>query len=194
MLDKFSRLSTLLPLLIFIVLTVYLWKGLALNPRELPSTLIDQAAPRFRAPTLNNPDKMVTERIFLGNITLFHVWATWCSVCRLEHSFLVELSKQKNIRLIGLNYKDQRKKALYWLEKASPYTEVVYDHSGKIGMDWGVYGTPETFVIDRQGIIRYKYTGMLTVQIWQDKFLPILKKLQHSSVSISSNAAEGYSK
>ena len=169
--------GSLIPLLIFMLLTVYLWKGLALNPRELPSTLIDHPAPPFQAPTLADAHKIITGKVFAGHITLFHVWATWCSVCKAEHHYLVNLVKKQPVRLIGLNYKDQRKEALSWLKKGNPYTEVVYDHSGRIAMDWGVYGTPETFVIDRQGIIRYKYTGLLTESIWQDKFLPLLKTL-----------------
>lgn len=182
MIEHLKKLGFLLPLIIFILLSLYLWRGLSLNPRELPSTLINKSAPVFSGSSIIHPHRLITEKVFTGKLTLFHVWATWCNVCQAEHPYLVELARDYKVNFIGLNYKDDTKAAFNWLkQKGNPYKELIEDTTGKIAMDWGVYGTPETFIVDQKGIIRYKYTGMLTPQVWQEKFLPILQTLEKAS-------------
>lgn len=190
MINKLKTVGFLLPLAIFIGLAGYFWKGLTLNPRELPSTLIDQPAPAFKGIALDKHNQQVlNEQLFLGQITLLHVWATWCGVCKAEQNYVSQLAKTNKLRIVGLNYKDERQAALAWLANDNPYWVTIYDSSGKIAMDWGVYGTPETFVIDPKGIIRYKYTGMLTPQVWQDKFVPVLAKIKMAALPASAGTA-----
>lgn len=172
------KIIYLLPLMLFIALGLYFWKGLGLDPRALPSTLIGQPAPAFRGSSLENQQRIITEQIFKGKVSLFHVWATWCTVCNAEQPFLAQLAKQQGLQLVSLNYKDNREQALQWLKANNPYAATVSDVTGNIAINWGVYGTPETFVIDKQGIVRYKYSGMLTPAIWQQQILPLVAKLQ----------------
>lgn len=176
----------LIPLAIFILLAILFWRGLGLDPKQLPSTLINKPAPVFKASSLANPKAVLNEKIFLKQVTIFHVFATWCNVCRQEHAFLVKQAKRSALAIIGLDYKDQRELAQGWLQElGNPYQDVIFDGDGKIAIDWGVYGTPETFVIDKQGIIRYKYTGMLTAQLWQTQILPLIQRLQKASLLIN---------
>ncbi|CAM4377566.1 MAG: Thiol:disulfide interchange protein DsbE [Legionellaceae bacterium] len=172
-----KKIMAILPFILFILLMVYLWKSLSLNPQELPSALLNKSVPTFTAYSLIKPQQIITQKIFLGEITLLHVWASWCNVCESEKPFLNELIKQYPIKLIGLNYKDTHQQALTKVKQENPYEEIIEDLTGKIGMDLGVYGTPETFLIDNTGIIRYRYAGKLTIQIWQKQFLPLIEAL-----------------
>jgi cytochrome c biogenesis protein CcmG, thiol:disulfide interchange protein DsbE len=168
-----------LPLGIFLVLAVFLAVGLGLNPREVPSPLIDKAAPAFRLPQLRDPDKMLGTEDLKGQVWILNVWASWCVACLDEHPILVDFSKQNVLPMYGLNYKDRREDALKWLGKhGNPYTLSMEDGDGRVGIDFGVYGVPETFVIDRNGIIRYKRIGPVTVKILQEKILPLVRQLQ----------------
>ena len=168
-----------LPLGIFLVLAVFLAVGLGLNPREVPSPLIDKEAPAFRLPQLRDPGLTLGTDDLKGKVWMLNVWASWCVACLDEHPILVEFSKRNLLPIYGLNYKDKREDALAWLGKhGNPYTMSIQDGDGRVGIDYGVYGVPETYVIDRNGIIRYKRIGPVTVQILQEKILPLLKKLQ----------------
>jgi cytochrome c biogenesis protein CcmG, thiol:disulfide interchange protein DsbE len=169
----------LLPLAVFIVLAVFLAIGLSLNPREVPSPLIGKAAPAFRLPQLRDPKKDLSRDEMLGQVWLLNVWASWCTPCLEEHPLLVELGKNKIVPIVGLNYKDGRDAALKWLSKnGDPYDQIVTDPDGRIGIDYGVYGVPETYLIDRQGFIRYKHIGPLTPAVLQGTILPLVRSLQ----------------
>jgi cytochrome c biogenesis protein CcmG/thiol:disulfide interchange protein DsbE len=167
------------PLGIFIVMLVFLAVGLRLDPREVPSPLIDKPAPPFELSVLQQPEKRFSPAEMRGKVWLLNVWASWCVSCREEHPHLLELSKQKLIPLLGLNYKDERGAALAWLRQfGDPYDFSLEDRDGRIGIDYGVYGVPETYLIDREGVIRYKRIGVLTPEILAEKVLPLARKLQ----------------
>jgi cytochrome c biogenesis protein CcmG/thiol:disulfide interchange protein DsbE len=168
-----------LPLGIFLVLAVFLAVGLGLNPREVPSPLIGKAAPAFRLPQLQDPGQTLGTEDLKGKVWILNVWASWCVACLEEHPILVDFSKRNVLPIYGLNYKDKREDALKWLGKnGNPYTLSMEDGDGRVGIDYGVYGVPETYVIDRNGIIRYKRIGPVTVQILQEKILPLVRQLQ----------------
>ena len=168
-----------LPLGIFLVLAVFLAAGLGLNPREVPSPLIDKEAPAFRLPQLRDPGLTLGTDDLKGKVWMLNVWASWCVACLEEHPILVEFSKRNMLPIYGLNYKDKREDALAWLGKhGNPYTLSIQDGDGRVGIDYGVYGVPETYVIDRNGVIRYKRIGPVTEQILQQKILPLVKQLQ----------------
>ena len=168
-----------LPLGIFLVLAVFLAVGLGLNPREVPSPLIDKAAPAFRLPQLQEPARMLGTDDLKGQVWILNVWASWCVACLEEHPILVEFSKQNVLPIYGLNYKDKREDALAWLGKhGNPYTLSIQDPDGRVGIDYGVYGVPETYVIDGKGVIRYKRIGPVTKQILREKILPLVRQLR----------------
>jgi cytochrome c biogenesis protein CcmG/thiol:disulfide interchange protein DsbE len=172
-------LKYLIPLVIFIVMGIFLAIGLKLNPTEIPSPFIGKPAPAFSAATLDNPEQKLTPADLQGKVWLFNVWASWCTSCRAEHPVLNELAKQKAALIIGLNYKDAREDALSWLGRlGNPYDVSVTDPEGRIGIDWGVYGVPETFVIDKKGIIRHKQTGPVTSETVRQTLSPLIAKLQ----------------
>ncbi|EIC28846.1 MULTISPECIES: DsbE family thiol:disulfide interchange protein [Methylomicrobium] len=172
-------LKYLIPLAIFIVLGVFLAIGLKLNPTEIPSPFIGKPAPAFSAPRLDSPEQQLAPADLQGKVWLFNVWASWCTSCRAEHPVLNELAKQQAAPIIGLNYKDAREDALSWLNRlGNPYEMSVVDPEGRIGIDYGVYGVPETFVIDKKGVIRHKLTGPVTPETVQQTLLPLIAKLQ----------------
>ena len=169
----------LIPLGFFIVLVGFLAVGLQLNPREVPSPLIDKPAPPFTLPQLADPQRQTSQKDLLGQVWVLNVWASWCVSCREEHPVLVDLAKSKAVPLYGLNYKDKRNDALAWLKQfGDPYALSIMDTNGRIGIDYGVYGVPETYVIDKQGVIRYKRIGPVTREILDAKILPLVRKLQ----------------
>lgn len=168
----------LLPLSLFIVLAAFLFVGLGLNPREVPSPLIDKPAPAFRVSQLHAADQSISPEDMKGKVWLLNVWASWCVSCRQEHPLLVELSRQNIVPIIGLNYKDGRNEGQGWLrEWGNPYVLSAFDADGRIGIDYGVYGVPETFVIDKSGVIRYKHIGPLTAEAVERKILPKVREL-----------------
>jgi cytochrome c biogenesis protein CcmG/thiol:disulfide interchange protein DsbE len=168
-----------LPLGIFLVLVVFLAVGLGLNPREVPSPLIDKPAPAFRLQQLQEPARTLGTEDLKGKVWILNVWASWCVACLEEHPILVAFSKQNVLPIYGLNYKDKREDALAWLGKhGNPYTLSMQDGDGRVGIDYGVYGVPETYVIDGNGLIRYKRIGPVTEQILQDKILPLVRQLR----------------
>ncbi|MBK8016968.1 MAG: DsbE family thiol:disulfide interchange protein [Betaproteobacteria bacterium] len=169
----------LLPLGIFAILVVFLGIGLSLNPREVPSPLIDKPAPGFTLAQLHEPSRALTPQDLKGQVWLLNVWASWCVSCRQEHPLLVELGKANVVPIYGLNYKDQRDNALKWLDQfGNPYTASIMDTDGRVGIDYGVYGVPETFLIDKEGVIRYKQIGPVTPSDLQEKIIPLVRKLQ----------------
>jgi cytochrome c biogenesis protein CcmG, thiol:disulfide interchange protein DsbE len=176
-----KSLRFIIPLLVFVVLLVFLWAGLSLNPREVPSPLIDKPAPQFQLPRLDNPAQALAPGDLRGQVWLLNVWASWCVSCIEEHPVLVQLSRSGTVPIYGLNYKDKRNDALSWLAKnGNPYTVSITDPEGKVGIDYGVYGVPETYVIDKMGVIRYKRIGPVTTQVLSDQILPLVKRLQAS--------------
>jgi cytochrome c biogenesis protein CcmG/thiol:disulfide interchange protein DsbE len=171
----------LIPLALFLVLVIFLGVGLRLNPREVPSPLIGKPAPAFQLSQLHESGRLVANRDMLGKVWLLNVWASWCVSCRDEHPVLVDLAKRNVVPIYGLNYKDKREDALAWLRHfGDPYALSIADAEGRVGIDYGVYGVPETFVIDKSGVIRYKQIGPLTPEVLRDKILPLVQRLQQS--------------
>lgn len=169
----------LIPLALFFVLVGFLAVGLNRDPREVPSPLVNKPAPAFTLEQLALPEKKFSPADMKGQVWMLNVWASWCVSCRDEHSLLLEFARRQAAPLIGLNYKDEATAAGYWLEKhGNPYTASIMDIDGRTGIDYGVYGVPETFVIDRRGLIRHKHTGPLTEADLDNVFLPLIEKLQ----------------
>lgn len=167
------------PLVAFVVLAIFLGIGLGLKPREVPSPLIDKPAPAFNLTQLHEPGQMLASDDLRGRVWMLNVWASWCGACREEHPVLMNLAQQKLVPLIGLNYKDQRPDALGWLQRfGDPYERSVADRDGRVGIDYGVYGVPETFVIDKAGVIRYKQIGPVTEELLRTRILPLIMELQ----------------
>ena len=168
----------LIPFAIFAVLVGFLAAGLGLNPREVPSPLINKPAPAFKLPTLDDPSQSLSAQDLRGKVWILNVWASWCVACRIEHPLLVEYSRKAAVPIYGLNYKDKRDDAQRWLVNfGNPYTRSLMDTEGLVGIDFGVYGVPETFVIDKEGVIRFKQIGPLTPEVLREDILPLLKKL-----------------
>lgn len=172
----------LAPLGLFAVLVVFLSIGLKLDPREVPSPLIDKPAPAFTLPDLHNKDVQVSPEQLKGQVWMLNVWASWCVSCRAEHPVLNQLSKEYKINIIGLNYKDQRIDGINWLkQRGNPYTANAFDENGRAGIDWGVYGVPETFIIDKKGIVRHKHTGPVSWKNVEEEIMPLVLSLMKES-------------
>ncbi|MGO9443399.1 MAG: DsbE family thiol:disulfide interchange protein [Thiobacillaceae bacterium] len=168
----------LIPLGIFIGLLVFLGIGLTKDPREIPSPLIDKPAPDFHLSQLDNAALQFSPTSMRGKVWLLNVWASWCSGCQEEHPYLVEMSRQNVVPIYGMDYKDQVTDAQQVLDRGgNPYTLVFSDPQGRTGIDYGVYGVPETFLIDKQGIIRYKQIGPMTPEAFESTILPLVRKL-----------------
>ena len=175
-----KRLLLFAPLVIAIGLGFFLWKGLSINPKELPSALIGKPVPQFELPWLEKPGQALTQEALKGRVSLLNVWATWCPSCRTEHPFLMELAHRRNIPIYGVDYKDEAEAAKRWLsELGNPYVANIIDEEGSLGFDLGVYGAPETYIIDKKGIIRYRFAGPLTDAIWQRDLLPVFQQLNN---------------
>ncbi len=172
----------LIPLVLFLVMVGFLYVGLNLNPREVPSPLIGKPAPAFSLPSLDDPSRTVSPADFKGQVWLMNVWATWCVSCRAEHETLVRLAKQNVVPIVGLNYKDDNEAAKKWLATlGNPYQVTAVDADGRIAIDWGVYGAPETYVIDKQGRIRHKHIGPVTPAALTQQILPLVEKLRQEA-------------
>ncbi len=173
------KLKIVLPFIIFAILMFFLSKGLHHDPKKLPSVLINQKVPVFSLVELTNNKDTFSNQDLVGHISLLNVWATWCTECKAEFSLLLQIAKEKRIQFYGLNYKDNQTAALNWLkEYGNPYKKIGFDVSGLVAINFGVYGTPETFLIDKQGVIRYRYVGALTNYAWQQQFLPRIEQLE----------------
>jgi len=167
-----------IPIAIFVALLALLGIGLKLDPREVPSPLIGKPAPHFELPELHQAARTFSERDMLGKVWVLNVWASWCVSCREEHPVLLDLAASGAVPVYGLNYKDRREDGLAWLKgMGDPYKISIFDFDGRVGIDYGVYGVPETYVIDKLGVIRYKRIGPLTPEIVKDKVLPLVQEL-----------------
>jgi cytochrome c biogenesis protein CcmG, thiol:disulfide interchange protein DsbE len=172
------NLRLLLPLIAATALLGLLFVGLGMNSRDLPSPLVGKPAPAFSLEALEDAQRMVTEQDFIGEVSLVNVWATWCSTCRSEKPLLMELARG-GIPIHAFNYRDERDAALRYLDvSGNPYQTVAFDPRGDAGIDWGVYATPETYVLDADGVIRYKRIGPLSRQLLLDEVLPLVEKLR----------------
>ena len=193
----------LIPLIVFVILAYFMWHGLNINPKLLPSTLIDHTVPTFNLPVVNVSESprahsshaqsthapknqaqsagdSLTQQDFLGHVSLLNVWTSSCSTCREEHPVLLDIARSKQVLVYGLAYKDNQDDVRRWLKSAgNPYQKVGFDADGKVGMELGVYGTPETYLIDSKGIIRYRHIGAMTQEVWQTKILPLIAQQQH---------------
>lgn len=168
-----------IPLIVFAILVVFLAIGLTRNPREVPSPLINKPAPAFKLAQLHAPEKSFDSQTMLGQVWLLNTWASWCVACREEHPVLMEYAKTKTVALVGLDYKDKPEEGIKWLKRhGDPYDFSVRDIDGRVGIDFGVYGVPETFLIDKQGFIRYKHIGPVTPEALQKTIIPLIKELQ----------------
>lgn len=176
------HLRYLVPLAIFAVLAAFLYRGLSLDPKLVPSPLIDKPVPSFSLPTLKDPEAMISDTTLKGKVWMMNIWATWCSACRAEHEVLLHLARTGKISIYGLNYKDKRPAAIRWLQQlGDPYVANAFDEQGRVGIDWGVYGAPETFIVDKQGIIRYKHIGPLNIDIVNNEILPLILELESAA-------------
>ena len=174
------RLILVLPLVLFLALAGFLLRGLQLDPRAMPSALIDQPLPEFSLPVLGQ-QRIIDRAGVIGEVALFNVWATWCVSCRVEHPYLNQLTQQ-GVPVYGINYKDNDTDALRWLQQlGDPYRLSLVDAQGSLGLDLGVYGAPETYVVDASGIIRYRHVGVVNEQVWQQVLQPIMLELQRES-------------
>lgn len=168
--------------IVFLVIAGFLFVGLYKDPSLVESPLIGKAMPAFSTNTLRDKNKVISNDDLIGEIALVNVWATWCVACKQEHGALVQIAKRVGIPIYGLNYKDDRIAAIDWLHNyGDPYTQNIFDEDGRIAIDFGVYGAPETFLIDKKGIIRHKLVGIMTTTIWQSEFVPIIEQLSVSA-------------
>lgn len=173
-----KALRYFIPLFIFLALSWFLWKGLSIDPQKLPSALIGKKVPPFDLPLLEDSRLHLTEKALQGRVSLLNVWASWCEACRLEHPYLMDIARLQQVAVYGIDYKDDVAAARHWLQQyGSPYQAVGFDVDGKVGINLGVYGTPETFLIDRHGVIRYKVVGPLMPDVWR-KIYPLIVQLQ----------------
>ncbi|MDQ7075069.1 MAG: DsbE family thiol:disulfide interchange protein [Gammaproteobacteria bacterium] len=168
-----------LPLGVFVLIAFFLGVGLTLDPKEVPSPFIGKPAPEFSLPRLDNAQQNLSPKDMQGQVWLLNVWATWCVSCRAEHALLVDLSRRNLLPIVGLNYKDDNGEAQRWLQRlGNPYYANAVDADGRVAIDWGVYGAPETFVIDKKGIVRYKHIGPVTRQSLNETLLPLIAQLK----------------
>ncbi len=175
-------LKYIVPLFLFAVLAVFLAIGLKLNPRDIPSPLIDKPAPHFSLPVLTEPSRKFSPEDLQGQVWMLNVWASWCVSCRSEHPVLNDFARKNPVIIVGLNYKDEPEAAKQWLAQlGNPYQVSVMDLEGRTGIDYGVYGVPETFVIDKKGIVRYKFTGPVSMKDVEQTLLPLINKLRAES-------------
>jgi len=170
-----KRFWLFMPLIVAVIVGVVLFAGIGKDPTKLDSALVGKPVPAFSLEDLNKPENSLNESLFQGEVTLLNVWGTWCPACRDEHADLMWLAREKNVVIIGLNYKDSRDDALVWLDRlGDPYRKVIYDPKGTLGFDLGVYGAPETFVIDAFGIVRYRHVGVVNAEVWEQILLPVI--------------------
>ena len=175
------KFKFLIPLAVFLVIAAFLGVGLTRDPRKLPSTMIDKAAPQFTLQQVSEPAKTFSPADMKGQVWMLNVWASWCTACRVEHPLLVEIARSNVVPLIGLDYKDKPEDALKFLaQQGNPYQLSALDLEGRVGIDYGVYGVPETFIIDKNGRIRHKQIGPITPEALQQTILPLIAELKRS--------------
>lgn len=172
-----NRLTLFIPLILCVALGSFLYSSLGKDPQELPSALIGEPFPAFSLPALSDPQRQVGTADFEGQVVLVNVWATWCFACRIEHVWLNDLA-EKGVKIIGLNYKDDRDMALEWLKtRGNPYQFSIFDSRGSLGIDLGVYGAPETYLVDANGIIRHRRVGVVDDRVWNNEFRDLYQQL-----------------
>lgn len=178
-----KSLKSLTPLVLFLALAALLFYGLKLDPRKVPSPLVGKPAPEFSLPALQDPARMVSDADFKGKISLINVWASWCVSCRAEHEELMKLSREEqDIQILGLNWKDDANDATRMLRTfGDPYVVSAFDPDNKVGIHWGVYGAPETFLVDAKGIIRYKHIGPIDRKVWEQTLRPLVQEIKAES-------------
>ena len=168
----------IIPFLLFLILVIFLWKSLSLDPQNLPSVQVGKSLPAFNLNVLGEKDTRLTPSVMRGKVVLLNVWASWCDACTEEQAFLLHLA-QEGVAIYGLNYKDTEDNAKHWLaEWGNPYQLIGADESGRVAIDLGVYGAPETFLIDAAGVIRYRHAGALNEQTWRQEFMPLMQQLE----------------
>ncbi len=174
-----KRFFLFLPLVVAVVLGMVLFAGIGKDPTKLESALVGQPVPAFSLEDLDNPGQQLDASLFQGQVQLLNVWGTWCPACRDEHDDLMWLAREQGVSIVGLNYKDNRDDAVVWLDRlGDPYSTNIYDPQGRLGFDLGVYGAPETFVIDAQGVVRYRHVGVVNKKVWQDTLLPVINQVR----------------
>jgi cytochrome c biogenesis protein CcmG/thiol:disulfide interchange protein DsbE len=170
--------ALVIPLLVFFVLVGFLYVGLTLDPHDLPSPLVGKDIPQFQLTQLKNPQATFSNSDLAGKVTLVNAWASWCVTCRQEHQLLMNLAKQNTIAVFGINYKDERGDALAYLQQlGDPYVMNGHDLNGRVGIEWGIIATPESFLVDKRGVIRYKVNGMITTEAWTKTIEPLITQL-----------------
>ena len=172
----------LLPVILFFVLCGFLFIGLYKDPSKVDSPLIGKPAPEFSLPRLEQPNDLFSEKEFLGKVSILNVWGTWCFACKQEHHILLDLAKRNVAPIYGLNYKDDTEQAkMYLRDFGNPFVSNAVDQSGRVAIDWGVYGAPETFIMDKKGIIRHKHIGPLTLEDVESEILPLIQNLNNEA-------------
>ena len=170
-----------IPIILFLLLCVFLWRGLSLDPHNLPSVQLGKELPAFTLPQLQSSKSSFSSSQLRDQVVLLNVWASWCEACVEEQVFMLQLARE-GVPIYGLNYKDKSPDALQWLEQwGNPYKLVIQDIDGRVAIDLGVYGAPETFVIDKKGIIRYRHVGIMKQEVWLKEILPLMKKLEQAA-------------
>ncbi|ABM23044.1 MULTISPECIES: DsbE family thiol:disulfide interchange protein [Shewanella] len=174
-----KKLVLFIPLVLFLAMGVFLYKGLFLNPQKLDSALEGKPIPAFQLERLETPDELITNEQLKGKVALLNVWATWCPSCKYEHPFLNMLSRKNILPIYGINYRDERAPAIAELRRqGDPYTLNIFDKDGRLGLDLGVYGAPESFIVDHNGIIRFRYAGPIDQNVWSETLFPMIQQLQ----------------
>ena len=188
-----AQIKLFIPLLIFIVLASVLYWGLGRDPNAMPSALLDRPVPAFNLPGIDGGERQLDQSIFRGQVSLLNVWATWCPSCRIEHPYLIALA-DRGVPIIGLDYKDETRKARRWLlDYGDPYQQVIVDQEGSLGLDLGVFGAPETYLIDSNGVIRFKHIGVVDDRVWQRHFAALYDALGGGSKKDKQQSPGGYS-
>ena len=174
-----KKLVLFIPLILVMGMGVFLYKGLFLNPQQLDSALEGKPIPVFQLERLEDSSEIITNETLKGKVSLLNVWATWCPSCKYEHPYLMRFARQNTLPIYGINYRDERALALRELNRqGDPYTKNIFDHDGRLGLDLGVYGAPESFLVDHNGIIRFRYAGPIDQRVWNETLLPMIKELQ----------------
>lgn len=174
-----KKLILFVPLVLVLVMGVFLYKGLFLNPQKLDSALEGKPIPAFQLERLEDSSEIITNESLKGQVSLLNVWATWCPSCKYEHPYLMRFARQNILPIYGINYRDERALAIRELNReGDPYTKNIFDHDGRLGLDLGVYGAPESYLVDHKGIIRFRYAGPIDMRVWKDTLYPMVLELQ----------------
>lgn len=186
-----KRAVLFIPLVIFLGMSAFLFKGLFMNPAELESVLVGKEVPEFQLESVEDATVLVGKTDLKGDVYLLNVWATWCPSCKYEHPFLNQLNRRGEIPIYGINYRDERGPALSYLMKSGdPYTKNIFDVDGKLAFDLGVYGAPETFVVDHNGVIRKRFAGVLEAGVWAKEFVPLIKQIRAEAAAVTTTTAK----